>query len=730
MSKYTIPILILFLLGEKISYSQQNDYHLTEIKKPIYIGTSKPLKEMPKEPAFQKSDRNDNIVPNKKYLPPIRTTSPTLNKIADSGVQTKEGIMAAGDILFNMEAINNLNGFYPPDVSGDVGPNHYMMMVNSSYQIWNKTGTSLLGPKNLSTIWSGMPSPLNNINDGDPIVLYDGLADRWFASQFALPNYPAGPFYELVAVSTSSDPTGSWYTYAFQFSDMNDYPKVGVWPDGYYMSANLFASHSGKYAGGIVCVLDRISMLSGSAATMQVFNNSNTNTAPWSFLPSHCSVGSTPPVGAPNYFIWSHDDASYGGSDQLQVYQFHTDWTTPTNSTFTGPFSLNVTPFNTLGKNMIPQPGTTVGLDNLSDRLMQRLQYRNFGSYEAMVVCQTIDAGSTRAGIRWYDLHKTTGNWSLYQEGTYAPADGLHRWMGSISMDESENIALGYSVSSSTVYPSIRFTGRLATDPLNNMLFAEKTIVAGTGYQNGTANRWGDYTSMCLDPDGLTFWYADEYIQTTGGANWQTRVASFKLSTILPVEMTSFTAAPDNKLVKIKWRTETEVKNLGFDIERRVKAEYKDDNSGWTKIGFVPGNGTSNKPINYSYNDNIINKGTEFQYRLKQIDQDGAFHYTIALNVSTFPSEFNLSQNYPNPFNPSTSIRYSLPSNSNVKISLYNSIGEMVSEIFSGENAAGIHELNFNASSLSSGIYFYRLQANTSDGKLSYQDSKKMAIIK
>ena len=727
MIKHTVSFILVLFLTTKISFPQGTAYHLTEIRKPAFMGISKPLRDMEIEPAFQRSGKNDNVVPNKKYLPPHRITS-EIPSIVDPGLQTNDGLRAPGDILQTWEGMNNRNGYYPPDVSGDVGPNHYMMMVNSSYQIWNKTGTSLLGPKNLSTIWSGMPSPYNNINDGDPVVLYDGLANRWFASQFALPNYPLGPFYQLVAVSTTADPTGSWYTYAFTFSNMNDYPKFGVWPDGYYMSTNLFTPTTFNFAGVEVCVLDRAAMLTGGAATMQVFSFLDPNTAPWSFLPSHCT-GTPPPAGAPNYFVWSHDDAWYGGVDELQVYQFHVDWTTPANSTFSGPLSLAVTAYTTMGTK-IPQPVTAVTLENLSDRLMQRLQYRNFGDHEAMVVCQTIDAGSSRAGIRWYNLHKTAGNWFLNQQGTYAPSDSLHRWMGSISMDKSENIALGYSVSSTSVYPSIRFTGRLATDLTGTMPFGEKTIISGTGYQSGTASRWGDYTSMCIDTDGVTFWYADEYIKTSGSAPWQTRVASFQLSTVLPVELTTFTASPHDKSVKLNWRTETEVNNHGFEIERRVKAEYKDDNSGWTNIGFILGNGNSTKPVDYSYTDNIINKGTELQYRLKQIDMDGTFKYSNSINVTAFPSAYVLSQNYPNPFNPSTTIRYSLPFLSNIKISVYNSIGEVVKELFKGEKAAGVHELNFNATSFASGVYIYRIQANSVDGKLSFQDSKKMAIIK
>jgi Secretion system C-terminal sorting domain len=722
MIKYTASI-ILFIFIEILL--PQDVYHITEIKKPVFMGLSKPLREMVGQPAFHISGKIDYMVPNNKYLPPHRTISE--NSIVDPWLQTKEGLRAPGDIIMNMEGINNRNGYYPPDVSGDVGPNHYMMMINCSYQIWNKTGTSLLGPFNLSTIWSELPSPLDTMNSGDPVVLYDGLANRWFASQMALPNYPLGPFYELVAVSTTPDPTGTWYTYAYSFTNMNDYPKFGVWPDGYYMSANLFTPTTFNFVGCALCVIDRNTMLTGGVATMQEFDLTNPLTAPWSILPSHCT-GAAPPAGSNNYFVWSHDDAWYGGSDELQVIEFHTDWTTPANSHLVRAISLPITAYTTMSTK-IPQPGTSNYLDPLSERLLQRLQYRNFSDHEAMVVCQTIDAGNNQAGIRWYNLHKTTGKWFLYQQGTYAPSDSLHRWMGGISMDATENIALGYSVSSSSVYPSIRFTGRLAADPIGTMTFGEKTIIDGTGYQDPSpshpdANRWGDYTSMSIDPDGITFWYTDEYVQTSGVKNWQTRIASFQMGTALPVELTSFIAFAYNKSVKLNWRTETEVNNHGFDIERRVKGEYKDENSGWAKVGFIAGNGNSNKPINYSYTDNIINKGTELQYRLKQINKDGVFKYTTSINVTSFPSVYVLSQNYPNPFNPNTVISYSFPSASNVKLIVYNTLGQTVIVLENGFKNAGNYSVNFNAAELPSGIYFYKLEAGE------FSQIRKMILLK
>ncbi|MFN3373974.1 MAG: carboxypeptidase regulatory-like domain-containing protein, partial [Chloroflexus sp.] len=245
--------------------------------------------------------------------------------------------------------------------------------------------------------------------------------------------------------------------------------------------------------------------------------------------------GSTlPPAGTPNYFVLFDDDGwGYTSQDQLQVWEFHVDWTTPANSTFTHSVDLATAPFDSnmcgYSRDCIPQPGTTQKLDAISDRLMFSLQYRNFGTHESMVVNHTVDVDNTdRAGIRWYELRKTSSTWSIHQQGTYSP-DSADRWMGSISIDSAGNIALGYSVSSNSIYPSVRFTGRLASDPLGQMTQGENSIVEGGGSQLGV-NRWGDYSAMMVDPaDDCVFWYTQEYVSTTGSWNWATRIGAFKM---------------------------------------------------------------------------------------------------------------------------------------------------------------------------------------------------------
>ena len=269
-------------------------------------------------------------------------------------------------------------------------------------------------------------------------------------------------------------------------------------------------------------------MLTGGAADMVFFDM---GTSYGNLLPSDCD-GAFPTLGTPNYFTYFNDDI-WGGSDELEVWEFDVDWVTPANSTFTVMNSMAVSSFDgdingsiaSYSRDNISQSGTTQKLHVMSDRLMYRLQFRDFGTHQAMVCNHTIDVGSERAGIRWYEVRRTTGNWSIYQEGTYAPADGENRWMGSIAMNGDGDIALGYSSCSGSTFPSIRYTGRLAGDALGTMTIAEQTIISSTTAQTGV-NRWGDYSMMSVDPtNDRTFWYTQEY--TGGGWNWQTRIASF-----------------------------------------------------------------------------------------------------------------------------------------------------------------------------------------------------------
>ncbi len=301
---------------------------------------------------------------------------------------------------------------------------------------------------------------------------------------------------------------------------------MSVWPDGYYVSYNLFGPSA---FGGEACAFDRANMLLGQLATQQCFQP---NPIEFGLLPADLDGSTPPPVGSPNYFV-----ALGNAANRLDVWKFHVDWTTSANSTFTGPTSLTTAPFTEvcLGatrRACIPQLNTSQSLEALSDRLMYRLAYRNFGDHEAMVVNHAIVANGG-SGLRWYEIRIASGIPSLYQQGTYAP-DSNYRWMGSIAMNHTGAMGLGFSLSGTTLNPAIHYTGRLAADPLGQMTIAEETILDGTGSQTSPTRalaRWGDYSAMRIDPsDDCTFWYTTEYIINYGIFNWSTRIGSFKLA--------------------------------------------------------------------------------------------------------------------------------------------------------------------------------------------------------
>jgi hypothetical protein len=434
-------------------------------------------------------------------------------------------------------AQNSDNAFlvFPPDTNGDVGPNNYVQMVNLTFTIFSKTGTRLLGPLATNTLWSGFGGLCQSNNDGDPIVLYDRIADRWLLSQFAI---GSSSTHQCIAISQTGDPTGAWYRYDFPYSTtlINDYPKFGVWPDAYYLSANQFTLSTQTFQGTGVVAYERAQMLQGLPARAIYFDlgASGSTSSFSSWLPADLDSSVLPPAGAPNHYLTIQGTSLGDPADRLQQWDFHVDWTTPASSTFTQKAVLPVAGFNAnlcnFARSCLPQPGTTAKLDALSSRLMFRNAYRNFGTYEAEVVNHTVNVGSNRAGIRWYEVRNTSTTPTIFQQGTYAgdTANTESRWMGSAALDKSGDIALGYSDASSTVFPSIRYVGRLIGDPLGTLPQGEATLIAGAGSQTTSNSRWGDYSMLAVDPaDDCTFWYTQEYYAATG-LNWQTRVGSFK----------------------------------------------------------------------------------------------------------------------------------------------------------------------------------------------------------
>ncbi len=422
----------------------------------------------------------------------------------------------------------------PPDTEGSIGLTQYVQWVNESYAVFDKTtGIAQLGPIRGNALFTGFGGVCETTNQGDPTVRYDRLANRWVFTQFAFAVDSSGnlvaPYYQCVAVSNDSTLTAAttFNRYAFSFgSNFNDYAKIGVWPDAYYMGINFFPDAGGFFPGQ--CAFDRTRMLSGAAATMQCFYLTSNDDF---YLPSDVDGSTPPPLGTPNLFMAINTTTE----NQLTLQKFHVDFATPANSTLTR-VDIGVTPFtlpcNNLSTNSytvcVPQPGTTQKIDTLGDRIMYRNAYRNFGTRDSLVLTHTVQASAGNTAVRWYEIRSPNAAAPVvFQQATFNP-DNSYRFMPSIAMDKVGNILLGYSLSSSTIFPSVTFTGRLRTE-LRNTMETESTIVAGTGSQTGGLDRWGDYSAMTVDPvDECTFWYTNQYLKTTGSFNWSTRIVSMK----------------------------------------------------------------------------------------------------------------------------------------------------------------------------------------------------------
>jgi Carboxypeptidase regulatory-like domain len=514
---------------------------------------SPPLRSM--RPVRPPSSGRVRVIPNPNPLRARAGHAPRPPApVRTAGVQRRAGTAAMPAFQQNFEGVDatspgNPCQCLPPDTNGAVGPSDYVQTVNTALAVWSKQGQLLFGPVDLATLWQGFGGACDpaadpaNADGGDPIVLYDEQANRWFISQLAFPGGSSG-FHDCIAVSQTGDPAGAYNRYDFLFSKttLNDYPKYGVWPDAYYQSVNDFANAS-SFTGVTVTAFDRAAMLAGRPARSVSFTLANANDA--YLLPANWeggALGQAPPAGAPNPYVMSCD-ANNGGpctSDQIDEWDFHVDWSSPANSTFgnngapsatlpTGNFNGDLCGFS---RNCIPQPGTGQGIDPGSDKLMYQAAYRDIGGTQTIVLSQTVNAAAdpatgTQAGINWYELAKGGSGWSIADQGTYAP-DAKDRFMPSANIDVSGDIAAGYSVSSSATFPSIAVAGRLARDPAGQLAQGEKTLIAGGGSQTNSHARWGDYSAMQVDPaDGCTFWYTTEYYSATSDHNWQTRIGSF-----------------------------------------------------------------------------------------------------------------------------------------------------------------------------------------------------------
>jgi hypothetical protein len=489
----------------------------------------------------------------------------------DNAVQTAGPLAAAPGTLANFDGLSNQDNFNlyggrvnPPDVSGDVGPNHYVEMINLVLGVFSKTGTKLLGPVKIGDLWAGFPIDECTEPSGDPVVLYDQMADRWILTQFTtrgidFPNEPLNLFYNCIAISTSGDPTGSYFRYAFDTGyNFPDYPKYGIWRDSYLITTREFGILDPDIYGVGIYGLDRNKMIAGDPTARAAHVLLEQHQIPINLfgdglLPADIDGSKKPKNESPAPIIGTQDDGGpYGAtSDAINVWEFDVHWNATATASINFANQIPVAAFDSVypclgggDRDCLPQPGITNSaqfLDFLNrQRPLHRLAYRNFQTHESIMINQSVEGLPGQAGIRWYELRRVNGVYSINQTGTYVPNDGVHRWMGSIAQDHSGNVALGYSVvNATTVFPGIRYTARNAGDPLGQMTLGEATVIAGTGVQRTTNSRWGDYTTMSIDPtDDCTFWYINEYYtlagQISSTAGWQTRVGSFKLPSCQP----------------------------------------------------------------------------------------------------------------------------------------------------------------------------------------------------
>ena len=520
----TFATLIIIMAHFAPCFSQNTKTVSSSYMKCTSFHVTKPLREIANS-DMKTSGYKEEIgdTPGKHPAPDFH---PKNSYPPDPLVQQTPGTLTLDTPLVNFEGGN---WAYRPDANGAAGPNHYVQGVNlCNYNIYDKTGTLLL---------STDMSVLGGSCSDDPIVMYDKFADRWVVTDVTYSYMNLS-----IAVSTSPDPTGSYYVYTFAYPVMPDFPKYSVWADGYYAT---YRNINNDTVG--ISVLERNRMLNGDpGAGIILAKFPNGSSPPYnvvnrnSQLPGSPKIltcdGALPPYGTPAYLMYYTNVNMGEASNSIMIYQLNTD---TLNKTCVISFvdSLATAPFNgyfagySFGGNIV-EPGGQ-GVWSLEGPFQFRAPYLRFTGYNSVVLCNTVNLGGMIAGVRWYELRQndTTKAWSIYQQSTYGPADGISRWNSSICMDLNGNISIAYNVTNSTnLYPGIRYTGRLASDPLNTMTFAEQTAISGT---YSFATQWGDICESTLDPDGITFWHTNQYIIDPAGNTANVRIFSYQLTSPL-----------------------------------------------------------------------------------------------------------------------------------------------------------------------------------------------------
>ncbi len=514
--KKLVTTLVFGLVLSATSFAQDK-FPPVVISEGVFLGETIPLRDMPTSPEWNGGIGDIKVVPN-NMLNAGKVRSNALPIGPDPLVQTEPGYREASNLILDFVGanINESGGFLPPDVTGAVGPNHYVHGINVRIKIFAKDGSLLAGPIALSTFLG------SGNNDGDPIVMYDQLADRFFVSQFRVSDNAL-----IIGVSSTPDPTGTFFVYEYPLSSFPDYPHYSVWPDGYYLTANK--------AGLATYAFERDVMLAGGPSPgLRGFNLGGVVRNPGAvFSPEPANLlGQDFPEDAPGYIVYLQDDAWPGiTTDHIKVWEIDLDW--EGSSTISAPLEIPTEPFDAnfqpFGTGNVNQPGTNQRIDAIGGVISYMANYRSFEDHNSFLINFNVDIdGNDTVGIRWIELRNSSGTepFSIYQESTYTIADGDSRFMGSMGIDDEGNIALAYNVGSAVTRAGIRYTGRMENDPLGQMTFPETSIIEGNGVQT-FSNRFGDYAQMTIDLDNRTFWHTAQYFQSNN--TWTTRIAALKL---------------------------------------------------------------------------------------------------------------------------------------------------------------------------------------------------------